>query len=224
MAFNRAFEEFGLPDSWDEETYGKLLAVTGGQGRIDRWLAGRGVAAEERARLAPALHARKTAIFSELVDAGLVPARAGVRRLLAELAERGVRLAVATTGSRAWVEPVLALAAVGVAFEVVVTGDEVAARKPDPEAFVVALDRLGLAPGEAVAVEDSANGLRSAAGAGLACAVVLNDYTADDEVTAADLVLDGFGEPDQPARVLADRRATGCTGVLDFASLEALLH
>lgn len=223
VAFNQAFAEFGLPDVWDERTYGELLAVTGGQRRIDGWLARRGVADEERAALAPALHRRKTAIFNELVAAGRVPPRPGVGRLLAELVGAGVRLAVATTGSRGWVEPVLALAGGGVAFEVVVTGDEVTERKPDPEAFVVALDRLALTPAHAVAVEDSGNGVRAAVAAGLSCAVVLNGYTEGDDVTAAELVLDGFGEPGQPARVLADRRATGCAGVLDLASLAGLL-
>lgn len=223
VAFNQAFADLGLPDHWDEDTYGDLLAVTGGQRRIDGWLAQRGVPEDERARLAPALHARKTALFNELVAAGRVPARAGAGRLLAELAGAGVRLAVATTGSRGWVDHVLSRAAGGVAFEVVVTGDEVAERKPDPEAFTTALQRLDLPASAAVAVEDSANGLRAAAAAGLACAMVLNGYTAGDDVAGADLVLDGFGDPGQPASVLADPHRTGCTGVLDLATLRKLV-
>lgn len=223
VAFNRAFAEFDLPDHWDEALYGELLTVTGGQRRIDGWLARRGVDEAERARLAPALHARKTAIFNDLVDAGLVPARPGVARLLSELADAGVRLAVATTGSRSWVDPLLAGVAGGARFEVVVTGDEVTERKPDPEAFVLVLDRLGLPAADVVAVEDSANGLRAARGAGLACAVVVNGYTVADDVSEADLVLDGFGEPQQRARVLADPHTTGCGGVLDVAVLLALL-
>jgi len=105
----------------------------------------------------------------------------------------------------------------------VVTGDEVANRKPDPEAFVVALQRLAAGPENAVAVEDSGEGLSSAQGAGLRCAVVVNEYTAGHDLATADLVLDGFGEPDAPAEVLADRRSTGCSGVLDVATLRQLL-
>ncbi len=108
-------------------------------------------------------------------------------------------------------------------FEVVVTGDEVDARKPDPEAYVVAAQRLGLPPSELVAVEDSAEGLEAAVGAGLRCAVVVNGYTAGHDLASADLVLDGFGEPERPARVLADPRRTGCAGVLDSATLGRLL-
>ena len=59
-----------------------------------------------------------------------------------------------------------------------------------------------------MAVEDSHEGLAAAEAAGLACVVVTNGYTADHDLAAADLVLDGFGEPGRPARVTADRRGT----------------
>lgn len=222
IAFNMAFEAFGLPYQWDEEEYGRLLRTTGGQRRIDGYLASHGVAEEERAILAPALHAKKTAITNDLIGEGRIQPRPGVVRLLGELTGAGTRLAVATTGSRGWVEQVLATSLGDFTFEVVVTGDEVTARKPDPEAFTVALERLGLPAGAAVAVEDSAEGLVSAKGAGLPCVVVANGYTLDHDLGAADLVLDGFGEPSQPATVLVDRAGTGCTGILDAATLTSV--
>ena len=223
VAFNLAFEEFDLPYRWDEDVYGDLLRVTGGRRRLEGYLADQGVGEEERSRLAVVLHERKTAIMTGLIEEGRIDARPGACRLLAELAGRGCRLAVATTGSRGWVERVLERSTPGVGFEVVVTGDEVEARKPDPEAFVEALSRLGLTPASVVAVEDSAEGLSSAAAAGLRTAVVVNGYTAGHDLDAADLVLDGFGDRSAPARVLADRRHTGCTGVLDHATLTRLL-
>lgn len=219
VAFNLAFEAFGLPYRWDEEEYGRLLRTTGGQRRIDAYLAAQGVGEDERAKLAPELHARKTAITTELIEAGRIRARPGAGRLLDELSRTGCRLAVATTGSRSWVEKVLASNFGTSAFEVVVTGDEVSARKPDPEAFAVALERLRLAPDAAIAVEDSAEGLESAKGAGLACVVVANGYTVDHDLQAAELVLDDFGEPSLPATVLADRVDSGCTGILDLTTL-----
>lgn len=222
VAFNMAFEAFGLPYRWDEEEYGRLLRTTGGQRRIDGYLAAQGVGEKERAAMAPALHARKTAITNDLIAAGRIQPRPGVVRLLRELSDAATRLAVATTGSRGWVEQVLATSLGDFAFEVVVTGDEVSARKPDPEAFAVALERLRLAADAAVAVEDSAEGLESAKGAGLACVVVANGYTLDHDLDGADLILDGFGEPSQPARVLADRAGTGCTGILDVATLTSV--
>ncbi|MFP5377208.1 MAG: HAD-IA family hydrolase [Acidimicrobiia bacterium] len=223
VAFNLAFEELGLPYRWGEDEYGCLLRVTGGRRRIEGYLAGQGVEEGERARLAAALHERKTAIMKDLIAQGRVRARPGATRLLGELAGAGCRLAVATTGSRGWVGSVLETCVPGVRFDVVVAGDEVAARKPDPEAFVRAVELLGVGPAGVVAVEDSAEGLQSAVGAGLRTAVVVNGYTADHDVTAADLVLDGFGQPGAPAAVLADRRGTGCDGILDRSTLERLV-
>jgi len=222
VAFNQAFDDFELPYRWDEDVYGRLLRVTGGQRRIDGYLAEHGVPEVERARLAPALHRHKTDILKRMVADGVIGPRPGVARLLAELAGRGCRLAVATTGSRGWVDPLLERVLPGVSFEVVVTGDEVAGRKPDPEVFVVVLERLGTPAGRTVVVEDSHEGLTAAKAAGLATVVVTNGYTADHDLTAADLVLDGFGDPGHPARVVTDRRGTGCAGVLDGDVLERL--
>jgi len=225
VAFNRAFEALGLPYSWDEATYGRLLHVTGGQRRIDRYLAGEGVDAAERAELAPAVHARKTELLQVLVDEGAIEVRPGVERLLGELAAEGCALAVGTTGSRGWVERLLRRLLPDVTWDVLVTGDDVGARKPDPEVFVRALEELGLSgPEEAVVVEDSEEGLAAARAAGLGCAVVVNAYTTDHDLGGADLVLDGFGQPGSPAAVLADPHATGCVGILDAALLRTLLR
>jgi HAD superfamily hydrolase (TIGR01509 family) len=223
VAFNLAFAEFELPYRWGIEEYGNLLRVTGGQRRIDGYLAGQGVDESERARLAPALHARKTEILATMVDAGVIELRPGVEPLLAELGAADVALAVATTGSRGWVDRLLRRVLPEVDFEVVVTGDEVVDRKPHPEAFVVAVERLGVSASNTVAVEDSREGLLAAQAAGLRCAVVVNGYTRDHDLAAADLVIDGYGAPGAPAAVLADPRRTGCRGVLDPATLRALL-
>jgi HAD superfamily hydrolase (TIGR01509 family) len=222
VAFNLAFVEFGLPYEWGVEEYGDLLRTTGGQRRIDRYLVAHGVDSATRARLVPALHARKSLILTGLVDEGRVGVRPGVRRLLAELTDLGCPIAVATTGSRSWVSPMLARLLPEVEFDAIVCGDDVSARKPDPDAFRVALHRLGVAADGVVAVEDSWEGLTAAVGAGLACAVVVNGYTADHDMAAAGLVLDGFGEPGAPAAVLADRADTWCAGVLDAESLGRL--
>lgn len=224
VAFNLAFAEFGLPYHWDEDLYGELLRVTGGRQRIEGYLAGQGVAEDGRSELARALHERKTAILTGLIDEGRIEVRPGVRRLLAELAAAGTTLAVATTGSRSWVERILSRSLSEAAFAVVVAGEDVTARKPDPEAFARAVTLLGMPAEEVVAVEDSAEGLHSAIGAGLCCAVVVNGYTEGHDLSGADLVLDGFGLPEHPARVLADPRETGCLGILDPATLARLLE
>lgn len=225
VAFNRAFEAFDLPYRWDENLYGELLHTTGGRRRIDRYLDAQGVPEAERAALAPALHVRKTEILRQMVDDGVIEVRPGAARLLDGLAAGGVSLAIATTGSRGWVEPLLAHTLPDVAWDVVVTGDDVTFRKPDPEVFTLALERLGLdGPDEAVVLEDSGEGLTAARAAGLRCAVVVNGYTAGHDLAGADLVLDGFGMPDAPAAVLADPHATGCDGILTADLLRTLLR
>lgn len=223
VAFNQAFEEFGLPYRWDEDTYGELLAVTGGRRRLHHYLEGEGVDEDERERLVPELHARKSEIFKDLVREGKLEVRPGAVRLLCELDEADVALAVATTGSGDWVETLLAQVVPDVHFDTMVFGDDVSERKPDPEAFEVALERLGLEAPEVVVVEDSDNGVEAAKAAQLVTAVVVNGYTADQDLDGADLVLDGFGEDGAPARVLADPRGTGCDGILDVATLRRLL-
>ena len=223
VAFNLAFEELGLPYRWGEDEYGELLRTIGGRRRIDGYLKDQGVDESERERLVPALHERKTELMTELVDAGRVEVRPGASRLLRELDGAGCQLAVATTGSRGWIERLLQRLGPDTSFDVVVTGDEVEARKPDPEVFAIALDRLEVGADEAVVVEDSAEGVEAAAAQGLACVVVVNGYTADHDLSAAQLVLDGFGEPGSPAQVLADRVGTGCEGILDAAVLRRLL-
>lgn len=213
VAFNEAFAAAGLPYRWQVDEYGKLLRVAGGRQRIAAYLGGHGYPPAEADRLARRLHADKTARFRDRVRQGKVPARPGVRRYVAALRAAGVRLAVATTGTRAWVEPLLRGLFEPDTFEVVVTGTEVPALKPDPAAYLETLSQLDVAADRALAVEDSQNGLRAALAAGLRCVVVTNDYTRDQDFTGAQAVLSEFpvlagsardGEPSHPGR---NRRA-----------------
>jgi beta-phosphoglucomutase-like phosphatase (HAD superfamily) len=128
-------------------------------------------------------------------------------------------VAVATTGSRAWVEPLLDRLFGLDRFRAVVTGDQAEERKPEPDAYLVALDRLGVAASRAVAVEDSDNGVRSARAAGLPVVVVANGYTAGQPLEGAVLVMDGFGQPEEPARVLRGDPALAPDGLLTVSTL-----
>ncbi len=196
VAFNLAFEELGLDHHWDIEEYGRLLEVTGGKQRLQAYLEDQGMSQAERDEIVPRLHARKNERFQELVASGRVEPRPGVNSLLDELEGAGVRLAVATTGSRVWVEPLLERLFGLSRFSPVVTGDEAPVRKPDPSAYRQALDGLDLSASSVLAVEDSANGLVAARAAGLACVVVTNDFTADQDFDGAALVVDTFEDLD----------------------------
>lgn len=222
VAFNMAFEEAGMSDRWDVERYGELLGVPGGKRRLCAYFEEQGMPEGERDELAGRLHRRKTDIFKEMASQGQIDARPVVVELVDELSEAGVRLAVATTGSREWVDPLLEKLFGAGRFEAIVGGDEVERRKPDPSCYLTAVERLGLGPSAAVAVEDAVIGLQAAKAAGLPCVVVVNDYTREQDWGAADLVLDGFGSKDAPVEVLADPKGVDPPGRVDLATLRAL--
>ncbi|RKQ83517.1 HAD-IA family hydrolase [Brockia lithotrophica] len=208
VAFTLAFREAGLPYEWDEALYGELLRVSGGRERIRHFLEvyrpDDRVAAELLAdpeRIA-ALHRRKNEIYAEIVKRGELPLRPGVRRLIEEARAVGIRLAVATTTSRENVEALLAHYGLEEAFELLATAQEVPVKKPDPAVYRYVLDALAVAPEDALAVEDSRNGLLAAVGAGIPTLVTPSTYTRGEDFTEAWLVLSDLGEPGAPARDL----------------------
>lgn len=130
-----------------------------------------------------------------------------------------MRLSVATTGSRAWVAPLLDQLFGLDRFEVVITGDEAPDLKPDPSAYLLALEKMEVPTGaDVVALEDSRNGLVAAKAARLSCVVVVNDYTRDQDLADGDLVLDSFGV-DGSVGVLRDPYALAPENRLDVATL-----
>jgi beta-phosphoglucomutase-like phosphatase (HAD superfamily) len=78
---------------------------------------------------------------------------------------------------------------IGGQFDAIVCREDVKRTKPDPELYRTALQRLGVQPDEAIALEDSSNGILAAKAAGLYCVVVPNLLTIDLDLTQADLRL-----------------------------------
>jgi len=209
VAFNRAFEQKGLPDRWSDELYRDLVKVTGGTRRLTHYFVNYKEMDEEQAAvLAAGLHKIKTQLFVKVVESGEIPARPGVLRFMKELQESGLRVAVATTGTQSWVHPLVEhLRKQGglAPYEAIVTGDEVDNLKPEPDAFVLACERLGIAADQAVIVEDSRNGVRAAIASGSPCLAVQGEYAEASELEGADLVVDSFGEPGSALKVLDNR-------------------
>lgn len=215
IAFNAAFREFGLDWEWDAALYGKLLAVTGGKERIRYYLDSfrqdfaKPTNIDELVRSlhqAQLLHQAKSRHYVELLEHGGIPLRPGVKRLLAEARNAGLRLAIATTTSPDNVTTLLRCSLASDAanwFEVIAAGDIVPVKKPAPDIFLWALDKLGLAPGDCLAFEDSENGLKSSLGAGLKTVVTVSDYTVGQDFSGAVAVLSDLGEPSQSFKLLA---------------------
>jgi HAD superfamily hydrolase (TIGR01509 family) len=208
VAFNRAFAAAGLDWDWSVAVYGDLLAVTGGKERIlhfiDKYSATYPPQADLKGWIA-GLHKAKTDHYKELLAAGTIPLRSGVKRLLDEARSAGVRLAIATTTTPDNVYALLENAlAPGSAdwFEVIAAGDIVPAKKPAPDIYLYAMEKMNLQPQDCLAFEDSYNGIRSAVQAGLKTVITWNDYTLDHDFTGAALVLSDYGEPTAPFQVI----------------------
>lgn len=205
VAFNAAFAASGLPYQWSVLEYRRWLTITGGKRRLTAFLEREGYAAGEASALAARLHRDKTFRMREFARHGMINPRPGARDLLDRLRSAGVTLAVATTGSRHWVEPLLDRLFGPGMFSVILTGSEVPDLKPDPAVYLEMLRRLDVPPERALAVEDSANGLRAARGARMPCVVVTNAYTESQNFSGAAAVYDSFGS------CLADRSGPlGC--------------
>jgi len=225
-AFNKAFAAAGLDWFWSVELYGELLAVTGGKERmlhyIEKYLPNFQAPGDLNEFIA-GLHRSKNGFYAEMVANGELPLRSGVRRLLLEAQQEGIRLAIATTTSKENVEALLehSLEADSASwFEVISAGDVVKAKKPSPDIFIHAMEAMKLKPEDCLAVEDSSNGLRSALGAGLKTLVTVSGYTAKEKFPGAALVVDQLGEPDQPMHVLAGDGEGA--GYVDMALLRRL--
>jgi HAD superfamily hydrolase (TIGR01509 family) len=191
VAFNRAFEEAGLPWSWDVAEYGKLLRTAGGRERLLAYLEDRHDAPadpEEREEMASRLHRRKNAIYAERVRRDSLPMRAGVRRLMDECDERRVVMAITTTTGRANLDALLSVqlgASWRRRFAAVICAEHVTRKKPDPEVFALAIRRLGIDPAETVAIEDSPAGAAAAQAAGVPVVVTRSAYFADAHIAGA---------------------------------------
>ncbi len=194
-AFNDAFAAAGFDWHWSVADYTRLLRTTGGKERIARYLSETNVDPAEVD--VAALHHDKNRRYAELVDQGALVLRPGVRSLLLQARSVNLRVAIATTTSPPNVEA-LCQACFGRSarevFEVIVAGDDVAAKKPAPDAYALALSRLGVAAAQAVAFEDSANGLHAAMAADLRCIVTPAAYTRDENFFGALAVVPDLGQ------------------------------
>jgi HAD superfamily hydrolase (TIGR01509 family) len=175
-SFNETFAANGLGWAWDQALYARLLEVTGGKERIRHYIDAFGARPALDDPAIAALHREKTQRYTDLIESGDIGLRPGIAALLNQAPALGVRLAIATTTSRPNVDALLRATLGAQPFEVIAAGDEVAAKKPAPDVYLLALERLGLPASDCVAIEDTLNGLRSAQAAGLACVITPSAY------------------------------------------------
>lgn len=226
VAFNQAFAEAGLDWDWSALLYGELLAIAGGKERIryyiDKYCSDFEPPTDLTEFIAN-LHATKTKYYQQLVAEGAIPLRPGVKRLLNEAREQGMRLAIATTAAfpnvTALLEHTLGTDSPSW-FEIIAAGDIVPAKKPAPDVYQYVLEKMDLEASECLAIEDSYHGIVAASQADLQTIITVNDYTQEQDFSGALLVLNHLGEPEQPFRVIAGD--AGDSTYLDMALVRRL--
>jgi len=200
VAFNRTFKEFGFEVEWDVETYHQLLQISGGKERLRHYLRHKGfgkpVDAEEEYELIKSLHKRKTDLFIELIESGSLPLRPGVKRFMREVNDLGPVLGICTTSNERAAKAIAYDILSDIRFDFVLAGDIVKMKKPDPEIYLLALEKSRLKAEECVVIEDSHNGVKSVKAAGMHVVVTTNLYTEREDLSQADLVVSCLGDPE----------------------------
>ena len=196
-AFNAAFVQEGLPWHWDVSLYTQLLDVSGGKERITHYW--RQVQPDLKiidnaafVDTVQRIHDEKTAVYERMVNDGAVHLRPGVLKLIEQAHDAGMQLAIATTTSPVNISTLLR-ASIGPdwsRFFIVIEDASTAPRKkPNPQVYLQTLSRLKLPASACIAIEDSANGLRSAMAAGLQTIITKNSFTEHHDFSGALAVL-----------------------------------
>jgi HAD superfamily hydrolase (TIGR01509 family) len=200
VAFNHAFKDFGIPVEWSVEEYHKLLQVGGGKERMRYFLHSEGfgteVKAEDEQDLIAALHQRKTALFIDLIESGKIPLRPGVKRFMKEAMQAGLMIGIATTSNEKAARAIVDHLLKEIQFDFILAGDIVNKKKPDPEIYLLALQKASADPDECVVIEDSRNGVLAAKSAGIRVIATTNGYTQNEDLNPADLIVTCLGDPD----------------------------
>lgn len=205
MAYNQAFQDFETGVTWPVDYYEVLMnTVGGGKPKMRYHFSRNGWPAsklgspptteDEQEALIDALQARKTEVYEGYAAAGQVQPRPGIIELIDEVLERDdLQAAICSAGTKSSNLKVLQ-AALGPArldrFDLLLLGDDVSKKKPDPLIYKLAAQRLGLAPAECAVVEDCKIGLDAALGAGMACYITITPSSRDQDYSGAAAVVE----------------------------------
>jgi beta-phosphoglucomutase-like phosphatase (HAD superfamily) len=229
-AFNAAFKEFGLDWNWDTELYGKLLQVTGGKERIRYYMEKYVPSALNKNDLSSwiaELHKTKTKYFLDLLAQGNIPLRPGIARLIHELREKEIKIAIATTTTPENVTSLLkfTLGEESLSwFDAIGAGDIVPQKKPAPDIYYWVLEKLGLPPQQCIAIEDSENGLKSSRSAGIKTIITVSEYTYLQNFNGAAMVLTDLGEPGRLPSILSGTIPNLNNSWIDVSALATLIE
>ena len=223
--FNQAFEEQSLDWHWTEDTYRRLLGITGGRDRIRRYSQEQGGKVLDDEMIAQ-LHSRKTELFTSMLANGEARIRPGVRRLMDAVRERGLWMGFVTSTELVALEGIDA--AFGnefslTDFDVVTDRSLLNQTKPDSECYRIALSSLGVAAAQAAAIEDTESCVQAAVDAGIACIATPHALSHQQDFSKAVACVSHLGESSDPAEHLSGANVL-CNGQVTIETMEALLR
>lgn len=198
-SYNKSFEQLNINWKWSDSDYQKLLSISGGVDRLSHF--NDLIDGEYSTDQIRKIHQLKTKIYLFELEKNSLKLRTGIIRLLKELRDNGIKLAIATTTSRCNVKALLSSSISHDAinwFDVIGSGENAKIKKPSPEIYNYVLDKLNINSEGCIAIEDSFNGLNSATSAGIKCVVTYNSDTENQNFEQACLVVDSLGEADLP--------------------------
>ena len=197
-AFNYAFRAKGLGVNkwcWNDELYTRLLEVSGGKERIAKHASNINESLSDE--LIKELHAIKTQNYADCVAKGALKLRDGVEELIKEAYDKKYKIAIATTTTP---DNISALLSYNLGsnwesfFDVIEDGHSAPIKKPHPQVYLQALERLGVDASQAIAFEDSINGIKATTQANIKTIITPTIYTKAHDFGNAFMVVDNLSD------------------------------
>jgi HAD superfamily hydrolase (TIGR01509 family) len=192
-AYNRALKEAGLNWLWTREIYAELLTQSGGQDRLKMLASATGTPLSQQQ--IESIHSRKTTLACDELASTITPLRPGVAALLKWAKTQDLKLGFVTSTNQSNIDAIFDTSGGALRksdFDYIGSNTQVARAKPWPEAYVTALNHLGVAPAQALAIEDTAVSLMAAKRAGLQVVATPGDISSGQDFWQADLYCDSL--------------------------------
>lgn len=216
VAFNEAFSRLGIKAEWSIGRYHHLLQIAGGKERMKYFFQNEGKELLPKGssldEIVQQLHHLKTEIFISLIEEGKLPLRPGIKRIMLEANMRGILIGICSTSNEKAVKAIANALLPEIKIDLILAGDVVANKKPNPEIYLSALQKTGLSTKEVLVIEDSENGVIAGKEAGIKVLVTVNEYTKDENLTRADVVVSSLGDGFEKSQLLSGSLKIGVDG------------
>jgi len=152
---------------------------------------------KEKYKLKPSvkeLTAYRENIMLELIETSNLEAISGIKNLLSDVKEKSMKLALASSSTRKFIDAVLCKLAIKELFDTVVSGENISKSKPAPDIFLKAAELISCDSKACVVIEDSANGVNAAVNANMKCIGYMNKNSGNQDITASTVIIDDFSQ------------------------------